>query len=1103
MLRVPRLPAAFATSALLLGCRADQGAPAAGASASASAAPAPPVAVELPQRERATSRRGLGTISARVPGTNEIVGGVTLVSHKVKATVRAGFARTEIEEVWRNDDARALEGTFTFALPASAAITRLALEVDGKLVEGELVEQKRAGAIFRGIVDDTVRPRDPALLDQRGGKVDLKIFPLPPRGGTRRVILAYDEILAEREGQGSYVLPLTSGQERETKIGEVQAAVAIDGATRVVSEDAVTVISEGKHQVSREARDVAPKSDLVVRYERAASPVARHTPRPGEAGAAKGETAAGFVTARLAVPSAAASGSADPRVFVVDVGHGQPADALVDAWEVIDAALAAAPSGAEFAVLACDSACTTFPASGLRANGAEARAELVKWSSGLVPQGASDLAGMLIDGSRLAGARGTVALFTRGGATAGELAADAIVARVKAAAPTPRATHLLGVGPFVDEPTLRALSEGLGATQTRLAAGAPRRHAERLDRPVLRAAKLTVPAGFTLVAPTTLPALAAGDEIVVSARATPDVSGEVTLEGELDGAPTRTAAAVAPGAGDGPAFLDSLWARQRIASLASKGDPSLDKELVKLSRDFHVLSPKTSFIVLENEAMFAAFGIPRTSRRADDAVEAGSGKTADGTGAGAPAKVDAPAFGAGGVETGTLSGHGAPVTVPGLGGIGGLGNGSGRAAAKEVGSLRARIQLGAFAVAPAERIPPALVQRIVRQQLGRFRNCAERGLQVDPNGVGRVSTNLAIGPEGAVTLVSTVPNGGVPALVAQCIAAGARGLSFPKPEGGIVTVRFEVVISIDDRPAPNPSPMAYRAPQPSFTPGPPSDAWLAGGDDELAKLTEARDKSPEKRRAHEALVLALVRRGRDATPAARAWVSADPDEARAHGLLAEALAASGAGAQAALELATVAALDPGSQAAQLAAARAYLAAGDARRSCAHVRAAASAKDAAITARAEALRCRADVLGDPTARDEARALADKSPAIKAVADATGSAAVELGTPGALRFEVKCADCPAIAVLTPTGRVVAAAAPSKTIATAHRVDVGLTTSGTYRAVFVGAPLTTETELVLTTPNGPQTIKVPAGTRTLASVGVELPPLGFGLGLGRLGL
>ena len=92
-------------------------------------------------------------------------------------------------------------------------------------------------------------------------------------------------------------------------------------------------------------------------------------------------------------------------------------------------------------------------------------------------------------------------------------------------------------------------------------------------------------------------------------------------------------------------------------------------------------------------------------------------------------------------------------------------------------------------------LPPEVVQRIVRQNYGRFRMCYENGLRSNPNLTGRVSARFVIGREGSVT---TVQNGGsdLPdAGVVNCVVSAFYGLSFPTPEAGIVTVSYPIMFS--------------------------------------------------------------------------------------------------------------------------------------------------------------------------------------------------------------------------------------------------------------------------------------------------------------------
>jgi len=163
------------------------------------------------------------------------------------------------------------------------------------------------------------------------------------------------------------------------------------------------------------------------------------------------------------------------------------------------------------------------------------------------------------------------------------------------------------------------------------------------------------------------------------------------------------------------------------------------------------------------------------------------------------------AFGAGGLGlSGIGEGGGGRGEGIGLGNIGTLGHGAGIGSGQGFGSGHGRLggshktaapkmRMGATTV--SGRLPPEVIQRIVRQNYGRFRMCFEQGLVRNPNLEGRVSVRFVIGRDGAV---SNVANGGsdLPdSQVISCIVSAYYGLSFPQPEGGIVTVVYPIMFS--------------------------------------------------------------------------------------------------------------------------------------------------------------------------------------------------------------------------------------------------------------------------------------------------------------------
>ena len=97
------------------------------------------------------------------------------------------------------------------------------------------------------------------------------------------------------------------------------------------------------------------------------------------------------------------------------------------------------------------------------------------------------------------------------------------------------------------------------------------------------------------------------------------------------------------------------------------------------------------------------------------------------------------------------------------------------------------------------RLPPEVIQRIVRKNYGQFRKCYQDGMKQEPNLQLRVVVRFVIGRDGTTTNVvhshsGIQPSGAdsVAAGVGSCVTGAFKGLKFPQPEGGIVTVAYPV-----------------------------------------------------------------------------------------------------------------------------------------------------------------------------------------------------------------------------------------------------------------------------------------------------------------------
>ena len=166
-------------------------------------------------------------------------------------------------------------------------------------------------------------------------------------------------------------------------------------------------------------------------------------------------------------------------------------------------------------------------------------------------------------------------------------------------------------------------------------------------------------------------------------------------------------------------------------------------------------------------------------------------------------------FDAGGLGLrGTGSGGGGQGEGIGLGNIGTIGHGAGTGTGQGFGSGSGRLGGGHGSHAPkvrqgqttvVGRLPFEVIQRIARQNFGRFRFCYEQGLVKDPKLSGTVATKFVIDGQGAVSSstrdASTTMSD---ASVVSCITRAFSSLSFPQPEGGIVVVTYPLVFEPGD-----------------------------------------------------------------------------------------------------------------------------------------------------------------------------------------------------------------------------------------------------------------------------------------------------------------
>jgi hypothetical protein len=124
--------------------------------------------------------------------------------------------------------------------------------------------------------------------------------------------------------------------------------------------------------------------------------------------------------------------------------------------------------------------------------------------------------------------------------------------------------------------------------------------------------------------------------------------------------------------------------------------------------------------------------------------------------------------------------------------------GSGKLGGGKLGSGHKGPKLRQGRVSVVGRLPQEVVERIVRQNFGRFRLCYYNGLRTNPTLTGRITVEFVIETDGSVSSPTSGDTTLADRDVVACVASAHLKISFPPPEGGKVTVKFPITFSPAD-----------------------------------------------------------------------------------------------------------------------------------------------------------------------------------------------------------------------------------------------------------------------------------------------------------------
>jgi len=549
---------------------------------------------------------------------------VRLKAHRVKAQVDDRIASVTVEQVFHNDSRRQLEGTYLFPLPEGALVSKFAMTMGGKMVQGEIIERNKARRIYESIVR---RRRDPGLLEYMGrGLFRARVFPiLPLQDLTIRI--SYQQVLPVDAGTIEFRYPLATdrlnGAPVENVSVDIQVRSSVDIKTIYSPSHKVEIKRDGERaaRVSFESTNRRQERDLLLYVGRSPDAIGFSLQSTKEAGA-DGTFMAVFAP-RLRVE--AQDRVAKDVVYVIDKSGSMAGPKMEQARKAIQYGVRMLHPGDRFNVLAFSTNIYPFR-DGLVDVAKDTQAAAVKYIEGLEPTGGTNIDGALKQAlaMRKDGRLFLVVFLTDGKPTVEERNPETIVQHVVAANTANTRVFTFGVGYDLDVRLLDRIAEVTNGTRDYVAPGedlelATGRFFRKVDQPVLSDVKLELGSGVTDVYPKRLPDLFAGGQIVVFGRYKQAGDRTLILRGKIGTREIVYEHNAQFASKDQSAYLPRLWAHRKVAYLLDEirlhgQSKELVNEVVRLATRYAIVTPYTAGLVVEESEMQRR-GVPFDARR--------------------------------------------------------------------------------------------------------------------------------------------------------------------------------------------------------------------------------------------------------------------------------------------------------------------------------------------------------------------------------------------------------------------------------------------------------------------------------------------------------
>lgn len=555
------------------------------------------------------------------PVTPEERNKITIEEQKADISVKNQAATVSIEQIFRSTFQNVAEGTFIFPIPDGAALSQFSMWMGGEEIQGQILEAGEARRVYEGIVSQM---RDPGLLEYVGTKMfKARVFPIPANG-EMKVKLTYQQMLEAESGLVTLTYPLNCAKFTRDPLKRVLVDVRIEDETGVRtvfspshgSALAVSKLDDNHARASFEQSNYLPDRDLLLYYSRTDEAFGLNMVCHRSMGND------GYFTMMISPRTDIKQEDIVPKdvVFVLDTSGSMKEEGglkLRQAKQALAACIGSLNDGDRFNVISFNMDVRKFKDTLIDVN-QDSRAWGAQFVDGLDAGGGTNINEALLQSMALQDNPSRlfmICFITDGTPTIGVRDESEILKNLKAANTGNSRIFVFGVGADLNAVLLDKIAECSRGARTYVNAGDDMEtriseFSAKVANPVLTNPVLSLDGveAYSMY-PSTLGDLFKGSQIIVTGRYKGEGAHLIKLSGDVNGRRVEhTYEATFRKDEIGNDHVPLLWATKRVGALLEEirfhgSNEELVKEVTALGKEFGIVTPYTSYLVVEDSEL--------------------------------------------------------------------------------------------------------------------------------------------------------------------------------------------------------------------------------------------------------------------------------------------------------------------------------------------------------------------------------------------------------------------------------------------------------------------------------------------------------------------